>query len=326
MKTASAIVLLLSSGLLLASCASVKNAKTVEAASPDPYPGVNTVGEDREVWGQLLRDHEKIRRVVLYRKDGVEATTESDDPAVAAKIIQHAKAMQARMKTGATVRVWDPVFKELFERHASVKLEVTPTEKGVSIVETSADTETVALLWSHASGVNDFVRLGPPANQRATRRIAFRDPPPNGEVAVGGERHRLIIGQPDEAMLRDLKAAGVTGVINFRVPTEHPEFAEASIVEASGMRYQSLPVAGAAGLTDDVIDAARASLHEACEAGGAMAIHCRSGNRASASWAAYRVLDENVPIEQAIAEARALKMSPEIEAKARDYIARKSAK
>jgi uncharacterized protein (TIGR01244 family) len=123
-----------------------------------------------------------------------------------------------------------------------------------------------------------------------------------------------------------LKAAGVTGVINFRVPTEHPEFAEASIVEASGMRYQCLPVAGAAGLTDDVIDAARASLHEACEAGGAMAIHCRSGNRASASWAAYRVLDENVPIEQAIAEARALKMSPEIEAKARDYIARKSAK
>jgi hypothetical protein len=38
------------------------------------------------------------------------------------------------------------------------------------------------------------------------------------------------------------------------------------------------------------------------------------------------VLDENVPIEQAIAEARALGMSPEVQAKARDYIARKSAK
>lgn len=313
--------LLLALGFVLAGCAPTK-----QAAQPDPYPGVNTVGEDRAVWGQLLRDHEKIRRVVVFRKDGVEATTESDDPAVAAKIIDHAKAMQARMKTGAVVRIWDPVFKELFERHASVTLDVTPTDKGVKIIETSPDPETVALLWSHASGVNDFVRLGPPANQRATRRIAFRDPPPSAEVAVGGERHRLIIGQPDEATLRDLKDAGVTGVINFRVPTEHPEFAEQTIVTAAGMTYQNLPVANAAALTDDIIDASRKSLHDACEAGGALAIHCRSGNRASASWAAYRVLDENVPLEQAIAEARALKMSPEVEAKARDYIARKSAK
>ena len=28
------------------------------------------------------------------------------------------------MKVGARVRVWDPVFAELFERHGSVRLEV----------------------------------------------------------------------------------------------------------------------------------------------------------------------------------------------------------
>jgi uncharacterized protein (TIGR01244 family) len=110
------------------------------------------------------------------------------------------------------------------------------------------------------------------------------------------------------------------------VPSEHPEFAEGQIVESAGMTYQSLPVAGAAGLTDDIIDASRKSLHDACEAGGALAIHCRSGNRASASWAAYRLLDEGVEVERAIAEARALGMSREVEAKARDYIARRAKK
>ena len=49
-----------------------------------------------------------------------------------------------------------------------MKLSVELTEKGVRIVETGDDPETVRLLRSHASGVTDFVRVGSAAAQRET--------------------------------------------------------------------------------------------------------------------------------------------------------------
>lgn len=150
---------------------------------------VNTVAEDRDVWQQLLTDHAKIRRTVVHRQEGergiVEATTESDDPVVAARIRNHAVAMQNRMKAGAQVRVWDEVFEELFRRHDLVTLELTMTEKGVKIVEWSTDPETIALLRSHAMGVSDFVREGHEAGARATPRLPVGAPLPPPEVADG---------------------------------------------------------------------------------------------------------------------------------------------
>ena len=127
-----------------------------------------TLPYDRDVWQTLLYYHAKIHRTVTIIANGVSATTESDDPAVATLIKDHALAMQGRMVEGLQVRTWDPVFKELFARHEHVKLSVELTEKGVRIVETGDDPETVRLLRSHASGVTDFVRLGGAAAQRET--------------------------------------------------------------------------------------------------------------------------------------------------------------
>ena len=126
---------------------------------------------DRDVWQTLLYHHAKIRRTVTMIDNGVSAVTESDDPAVATLIKDHALAMRDRMVEGRQVRVWDPVFKELFARHTHVKLAVELTEKGVRIVETGDDAETVRLLRSHASGVSDFVRVGSAAAQRETPYI-----------------------------------------------------------------------------------------------------------------------------------------------------------
>lgn len=127
-----------------------------------------TVPYDRDVWQTLLYHHAKIQRTVTIIENGVAATTESDDPAVATLIKDHTLAMQTRMVEGLQVRTWDPVFKELFARHEHVKLTVELTEKGVRIVETGDDPETVRLLRSHASGVTDFVRVGSAAAQRET--------------------------------------------------------------------------------------------------------------------------------------------------------------
>ncbi len=127
---------------------------------------------DRDVWQTLLYHHGKIRRTVTALPDGLAAVTESDDPAVATLIKDHALAMQVRMTEGLAIRTWDPVFKELFERHGKVKLAVVLTEKGVSITETTSDPETLKLLRAHSAGITDMVREGSRASQRETPRVA----------------------------------------------------------------------------------------------------------------------------------------------------------
>ena len=293
-------------------------------STDDPYPGVNTVARDRDVWMELLDANTKIRRTVRHTPDGVEAITESDDPAIAAKIIDHTKAMQARMKVGAQVRIWDPVFTELFKKHGAVTIDVTPTEKGVRITERSDDPEAVALLRSHAMGVSEFVREGRKASPRETPKFQVGAPLPAPELAIGGVPHRFILSQPDAAQLAGLKAAGVQVVVNFRKPTEHPEYNEQAA--AAGMTYCNLPYAGAAELTDELLDSARAAIKAADDKGETAALHCRTGNRVGPGWAAYRALDKDIPIEQAIGEAKAMQMiDPAMENKTRDYIRRKTA-
>jgi len=105
---------------------------------------------------------------------GLEAETESDDPRIAALIKDHVLAMKDRIRGGYPVRGWDPVFRELFKRHHLIRLDVVLTEKGVKIVETSDDPETVRLMRSHAAGVSDFVKEGFAIMDRETPYIDER--------------------------------------------------------------------------------------------------------------------------------------------------------
>lgn len=133
-----------------------------------------TTEYDMQVWKALLRDNAKIRRTVRHIDRGVEAETESDDPRIAALIKDHVLAMKDRIREGYPVRGWDPVFRELFKRHHLIRIDVLLTEKGVKIVETSDDPETVRLMRSHAAGVSDFVKEGFAIMDRETPYIDER--------------------------------------------------------------------------------------------------------------------------------------------------------
>lgn len=138
------------------------------AAVTEPTAAPGTIAYDRDVWVTLVSQHSKIRREMKPLANGVEATTESDDPAIAALIKNHAFAMQRRMRDGSRVRQWDPVFVKLFDYHTEVKLDVQATEKGVSIIETSDNPEVVRVLHSHAAGVTEMVKRGPDAARNET--------------------------------------------------------------------------------------------------------------------------------------------------------------
>lgn len=89
----------------------------------------------------------------------------------------------------------------------------------------------------------------------------------------------LSSGQPTPAALERLAAAGFAGVVDLRTADERRGFDEAAVAEMHGLRYESLPVAGSAGVTFEnaaTLEAILASFD------GPVLLHCASGNRVGA--------------------------------------------
>lgn len=116
--------------------------------------------KDMQLIHKLLTDHTKIQRTIKKLPNGVETLTESTDPKVTAIIQEHALAMQKRMAEGRPIRMWDPLFAELFANASKVKMTVTKTKNGVKVVETSESPYVATLVQWHAEGVNGFVKDG----------------------------------------------------------------------------------------------------------------------------------------------------------------------
>lgn len=126
--------------------------------------------------------------------------------------------------------------------------------------------------------------------------------------------------QPSKDDLGALHGLGVKTVVSLRQDAELKDWDEAAAVRALGMEWLAIPWQGPEQLTDEVIGQCRAALRDAARP---LFVHCASGNRVGAVWIPFRVLDEGVDIEKAAAEARMIGLkTPELEAKARDYVAR----
>jgi uncharacterized protein (TIGR01244 family) len=110
-------------------------------------------------------------------------------------------------------------------------------------------------------------------------------------------------------------------VVSLRHTAEVKDWDEAASVRAQGMEWIQIPWNGPDQLTDEVFDRSREALRSAQRP---MLFHCGSGNRVGAVWIAFRVLDEGLPLEAAVTEAKTIGLkTPEFETKARDYVARK---
>lgn len=102
-----------------------------------------------------------------------------------------------------------------------------------------------------------------------------------GHIALDDRLH--VSAQPSAEALKSLGAEGVRTVINLRPPAETPDLDEKAVVEAGGVTYRALPIAGAAGLTRANVEAFDQLLAEAKE--GKVLMHCASGNRVGAMMA-----------------------------------------
>lgn len=120
----------------------------------------------------------------------------------------------------------------------------------------------------------------------------------------------FIAGQPTERGLRELREQGVTTVVNLRTPEEMErdvKFDEAALAAQLGMKYVYLPVRGNAEYpySPRIVAAFSQALAEAT---GKVLLHCTIAWRASHLWAAYLISVRGVPVDSALANARAINL------------------
>src|SRR5438045_9056867 len=96
----------------------------------------------------------------------------------------------------------------------------------------------------------------------------------------------FISGQPTERALRDLRAQGVTTVVNLRTPEEMSNrvpFSEAALVKQLGMDYVYLPMRGTVEFpySPEAVKSFNAAM---TGAKGTVLLHCTIAWRASHVW------------------------------------------
>lgn len=118
-----------------------------------------------------------------------------------------------------------------------------------------------------------------------------------------------VSGQPSEQALRDLKARGVSTIVNLRTPEEMARigFDEKAVAESLGMKYVYLPVRGNAEFpySPDTLTKFAAALKEAK---GGVLLHCTIAWRASHLWTAYLIQERGLSQEEAIKHGRAINL------------------
>ena len=111
-----------------------------------------------------------------------------------------------------------------------------------------------------------------------------------------------------------LAARGVVAVVNLRPDAEMAGRDETAEVQSAGMAYHRIPV-GMAGLSLEKARALRPILRDA---GGAVLVHCASGNRVGAL-VALAAADAGEPLEQALQMGREAGMAS-TEARVRELL------
>jgi uncharacterized protein (TIGR01244 family) len=127
-------------------------------------------------------------------------------------------------------------------------------------------------------------------------------------VSVGNDV--FIGGQPSERALRELKAKGVTVVVNLRTPAEMTnavKFDEEALVRELGMKYVYLPMRGNAEFPYSP-EAVKTFAETMTGANGKVLLHCTIAWRASHLWAAYLIDYRNVPVVDALKHARTVNL------------------
>ena len=128
----------------------------------------------------------------------------------------------------------------------------------------------------------------------------------------------FMSGQPEKDDLEVIAKKGVKRIISLRQDGE-VDWDEAAAAKDAGMQFIPVPFRSPDSLNDEVFDKVRSLLAK----DEPTLLHCGSANRVGAVWLTYRVLDQGIPLKEALQEAKKVGLRNDAyEAKAEAYIKR----
>ena len=136
--------------------------------------GVDATDEESAELAVMFRNFEDISRTVTNLDNGIRTVTYSADKALMATVVSHVVGMIDRVDEGRDpqIVIQSPTLDILFERRARIETEITTTNEGIVVVQTSSDPEVVAALQTHAGEVSDLVDRGMAAVHEAMMKRA----------------------------------------------------------------------------------------------------------------------------------------------------------
>jgi hypothetical protein len=124
--------------------------------------GQNATSEESAELAVMFRNFDTLSREVTNLPDGIRTVTRSSDPDVMAALVSHVVGMIDRVgrEDDPKIMIQSPTLDIFFVRGESIISDVSVTEEGVVVVQTSTDPEVVAALHTHAAEVSDMAARG----------------------------------------------------------------------------------------------------------------------------------------------------------------------
>ena len=115
---------------------------------------------ERDLVHRLLAGHASIERVVENLPDGIRSTVTTKNDELVPVLRRHVKQMAEHLETGRPVRMWDPVFRDVFAHADEIQMKMEEIPHGIKVTETSDNPEVVSMIRAHARKVTEFVDNG----------------------------------------------------------------------------------------------------------------------------------------------------------------------
>ena len=124
--------------------------------------GKDTTKNEEDDLKTIFNNHQQITRTVENISNGITTTTETTDDKLRDALVSHVVAMVARLeeKRDPKIIIQSPTLDILFAESDAIKTDITITELGIVVTQTSTNPIVVKALQTHADEVSDMARRG----------------------------------------------------------------------------------------------------------------------------------------------------------------------
>ena len=124
--------------------------------------GKDTTENEVDDLKTIFKNHKQITRTVENISSGITTTTETTDDKLRDALVSHVVTMVARLeeKRNPKIIIQSPTLDKLFAESDAIQTNITMTELGIVVTQTSTNPIVVKTLQTHAAEVSDMARRG----------------------------------------------------------------------------------------------------------------------------------------------------------------------